>query len=86
MKKLLKISVFLLVLLSFTGCVSNVNSDIKENSKYHNLAEYYENDMSKPEYDVVNRYSSICTSSRACCFVMNSGICARSMWEGIISL
>jgi len=53
MKKILKISAFLLVLLSFTGCVQKVNTETKENSKYHNLAEYYENDMSKPEYAVV---------------------------------
>lgn len=53
MKKLLKTGVFLLVLLSFTGCVSKVNRETNENEKYNNLAEYYEEDMSNSKYDVV---------------------------------
>ncbi len=53
MKKILKISMFLLVLLSFTGCAKDVKMETKKTTKYDNLAEYYENDMSKPEYEVV---------------------------------
>ncbi|WBW95364.1 YibE/F family protein [Oceanirhabdus sp. W0125-5] len=53
MKKILKITVFLLILISFTGCTSNIKKETKESLKYDNLAEYYEDDMSKPEYSVV---------------------------------
>lgn len=42
-----------IILLAFTGCTTVDNEDITEDKKYENLAEYYEEDMSEPEYDVV---------------------------------
>ncbi|WP_242985405.1 YibE/F family protein [Vallitalea okinawensis] len=42
-----------IMLLAFTGCTALKNDDITEDKKYGNLAEYYEEDMAEPEYDVV---------------------------------
>lgn len=43
----------LLISLFLTSCSSNPTKDITENEKYGGLATYYEEDMEKPDYDVV---------------------------------